>query len=318
MIPHHSSVLFETRAQGKLLLTGEYFVLDGALALALPVRYGQTLRVAAAGEHLHWQSLDQQGAVWFAATFALPALEIRQTTDQPTAEVLGKILLACQRLRPDFLTDSFGYSVTTQNDFPRDWGLGTSSTLIAALARWAGVDPYLVLFTTLGGSGYDLACAYASGPIYYQLENGAATVRAASFYPAFAGQLYFVYLGKKQDSRAGIGHYRHHVQGNKDLIEKISALTRRCVAATHLMEFEAVLSEHERLVGEALDLPRAKDLFFKDYWGAVKSLGAWGGDFVLVTSDRPMEETRTYFNEKGYTVFIPYRDMTAFSSRLSS
>lgn len=31
------------RANGKLLLTGEYLVLDGALSLAFPTRKGQTL-----------------------------------------------------------------------------------------------------------------------------------------------------------------------------------------------------------------------------------------------------------------------------------
>ena len=33
------------RANGKLLLTGEYLVLKGALALALPTKLGQTMTV---------------------------------------------------------------------------------------------------------------------------------------------------------------------------------------------------------------------------------------------------------------------------------
>jgi len=41
----------------------------------------------------------------------------------------------------------------------------------------------------------------------------------------------------------------------------------------------------------------------------VKSLGAWGGDFVLVTSNRPEEETRNYFNEKGLEVFLRYDEI---------
>ena len=32
-------------AHGKLLLTGEYFVLDGALALALPCKLGQSMSI---------------------------------------------------------------------------------------------------------------------------------------------------------------------------------------------------------------------------------------------------------------------------------
>ncbi len=34
-------------AHGKLLLSGEYFVLDGALGLALPANYGQHLALFA-------------------------------------------------------------------------------------------------------------------------------------------------------------------------------------------------------------------------------------------------------------------------------
>ena len=301
--------LFQTRAQGKLLLTGEYFVLDGALALALPVRYGQTLHAVSAGENLHWRSLDQDGSPWFAATFSLPTLRILQTTDTQTAETLATILLACQRQHADFLSGGQGWQVTTRNDFPRPWGLGTSSTLLAALARWAEVDPYALLFSTLGGSGYDLACAYAEGPLWYQLKTGIPMVQPVDFQPVFADQLYFVYLDKKQDSRAGIMHYRAQAKSKPAYAEKISALTRQCTEATTLPDFEDGLAEHERLVGEALDLPRAKTLYFHDFWGEVKSLGAWGGDFVLVTSQRPTEDTRAYFNEKGFTVFIPYRDM---------
>ncbi len=300
---------FETRAQGKLLLTGEYFVLDGALALALPVRYGQTLRVVPATENLYWQSLDHDGSVWFTATFTLPVLEILTTTEAQIAHTLAQILSACQLQNPDFLSGAQGWRVTTHNDFPRPWGLGTSSTLLAALARWAEVNPYPVLFSTLGGSGYDLACAYADGPIWYQLENQIPKVQLVDFQPLFTDQLYFVYLDKKQNSRTGIERYRAQTTAKNGCLEKISALTRQCTAVSTLAEFENLLAEHEYLVSEALDLPRAKSLFFHDFWGEIKSLGAWGGDFVLVTSQRSAEETKAYFNEKGFRVFIPYRDM---------
>ncbi|MBK8557148.1 MAG: hypothetical protein IPL65_15875 [Lewinellaceae bacterium] len=50
-------------------------------------------------------------------------------------------------------------------------------------------------------------------------------------------------------------------------------------------------------------------MHFSDYWGAVKSLGAWGGDFVLVTSEKDESTTRAYFLDKGFDVFLPWRDM---------
>jgi len=313
----NSAPFFKTRAQGKLLLTGEYFVLDGALALALPVRYGQTLQVATAPENLHWQSLDHDGQPWFSAEFSMPKLNSIAATDPKTAETLVRLFAACRQQNPAFLTDHPGLQVITRNDFPRQWGLGTSSTLLAALARWAKVNPYSVLFDTLGGSGYDLACAYAEGPIWYQLQNGQPMVQPVDFQPPFADQLYFVYLDKKQDSRAGIERYRSQAREKHDYVEQISALTRRCTEATTLAAFENALAEHEDLVSEVLGLPRAKTLFFNDFWGEVKSLGAWGGDFVLVTSERSAEETQAFFNEKGFRVFIFYRDMTGFPRRSS-
>ncbi len=307
-----SDPIFKTRTKGKLLLTGEYAVLDGALALAMPVRYGQSLRVDAGAQRgqLHWTALEMDGTPWFRATFRLPNLEIEHTSAHTVAELLQKILRHCQIQKAGFLSAAEGLDVLTQTDFPRAWGLGTSSTLIAALARWGEIDPYDLLFNTLGGSGYDIACADATEPIIYQLKNGRPVIESAHFRPSFADQLYFVYLGKKQDSRAGIQRYREKVEQDKGLIDAVSALTERAQVAASLPEFEAVLREHEQLLSRTLELPRAKDLYFHDFWGEVKSLGAWGGDFVLATSDRTEQETRDFFNEKGFGVFMGWREMS--------
>ena len=302
---------FETRAQGKLLLTGEYFVLDGALSLALPVRYGQTLQVLPSEKpgRLTWTSRDADGTVWFQAEFALPGLVPLSSTDPKTADILATVLKACRQQRPAFLSESTAFEVRTANEFPRAWGLGTSSTLIAAIAVWADVDPYPVLFDTFGGSGYDIACAYAPGPVLYHLEGQTPWIRTVVFEPVFAGQLYFVYLGKKQDSRAGIERYRERMKDNLARIGEVNDLTQAFLTADSLPAVEQVIREHENLIGEALGLVRAKDLYFNDFWGEIKSLGAWGGDFVLATSDRPEAETQTYFSSRGFFVFFPWREM---------
>ncbi len=302
------------RARGKLLLTGEYAVLDGAQALAVPVRYGQTLevRVSADAEKLYWESMDEQGITWFNATFSLPALNVLETTGVFTAERLQGILAACRKQNPEFLTRA-GWQVRTRTDFPRRWGLGTSSTLIAALARWAGVDPYAVLFDTFGGSGYDIACAFAEGPLLYRLEEKQPHVQPVHFSPAFAAHLCFVFLGKKQNSRAGIQRYRERAQGDPDFIEKITALTERAVQAQTLADFSAAMLEHEQLIGRTLDLPRAQDLYFPDFPGVVKSLGAWGGDFVLAMSAQAPASVTDYFLKKGFPTCLAYRDMVISS-----
>jgi mevalonate kinase len=310
---------FDTRARGKLLLTGEYFVLDGARALAVPTRYGQSLRAeAASGSNaaaaLFWESQGPGGVVWFSAEFALPALDLRKASDASVADTLKSILRACRTQQPVFLGGDQSYKVLTHNDFPREWGLGTSSTLIAALARWAGADAYRVLADTLGGSGYDLACAYAEGPIVYRLLDGRPVVETATFAPAFADQLYFVFLGKKQNSRLGIQRYRERVRGQAAWEAEVSQLTRAFLDAPTLTDLEMVISAHEHLVARTLDLERAKDLYFSDFWGEIKSLGAWGGDFVLATSARTEAETEHFFQEKGFSVCLPWRDVV-FSNK---
>src|SRR5680860_249695 len=57
-------------SNGKLLLTGEYAVLDGALSLAVPTRYGQSLSVEEIGSsQLQWKSWDKNRKIWFEGTF---------------------------------------------------------------------------------------------------------------------------------------------------------------------------------------------------------------------------------------------------------
>ncbi len=304
--------IFATYAQGKLLLTGEYFVLDGALALAMPVRYGQSLQVTAVNTpaNLSWISRDERGEIWFQADFALPELRLLETSDSSVATTLLKILHACRQQVPAFLgTVQAGLQVVTQNDFPREWGLGTSSTLIAAVAKWAKADPYRVLFETMGGSGYDLACAYAAGPLLYRLVSQQPDSQEINFEPDFSSHLYFVFLGKKQDSRVGIQRYRDRVSDKFAAIEKISVLTTQCATAPTLPIFEQLLTEHEAIISAALEMMPVQAAYFPDYWGVVKSLGAWGGDFVLATSLRDAAETRTYFTEKGYSTVIPWGEM---------
>lgn len=297
-------------SNGKLLLTGEYAVLDGALCLALPTRYGQNLQLSPLAEpEIQWNSRDHKGAVWFGANIPIASLKGAAQTEAlkgSTLEVLVQILVEARKLNPEFLSGKSGYTVDTHMDFPRSWGLGTSSTLINNIAQWARVDPYLLLSNTFGGSGYDIACAQHNTAIFYHLKKQEPRVTEIDFNPSFASSLFFVYLNRKQDSREAIAAYRKK-QGNKpDLVQKISSLTRAIAASKQLEEFEVLLLQHEKLISEALEMPAIKETYFPDFEGIVKSLGAWGGDFVLATGP---EKAQEYFRKKGYTTVIPYSDM---------
>jgi len=192
-------------------------------------------------------------------------------------------------------------------DFPRQWGLGTSSTLIAMMAKWAEVDAYKLLDNTFGGSGYDLACAFADRSVLYQLPG--PEVKSISFSPDFSDQIYFVYLNQKQNSREGIQHYRKIDRSLDNEINAINALTNELINCQSQKDFARIIKDHEDLVSRTLKIERAKALYFSDFPGEIKSLGAWGGDFVMVTSDRPMDWVKNYFLEKGKNVFKTYKNL---------
>jgi Mevalonate kinase len=297
----------EFYSNGKLLLTGEYAVLDGALALAIPTSYGQSLKAAPTHSgHLNWVSYDESDREWFRAEFDIEELKIISTTDAKTAETLVVLLQQAKLDNPLFLSDHEGFLVETHLSFPLSWGLGTSSTLINNLAQWARVDAYELLWKAFGGSGYDIACAQHNSPLTYQLKKGEPHVEETSFDPFFKDSLFFVHLNQKQSSKEAIAAYRNRSIDKESLIRRISNLTQKMITAPNLSEFEILMEEHETILSETLGILPIKQKLFPDYAGAVKSLGAWGGDFVMATGD---ESSIAYFHNKGYPTVIPYSKM---------
>lgn len=296
---------------GKLLLTGEYFVTEGSVALAVPTRLGQALNVSSEASdtpQLFWKSYTRDKQLWFEAHLDLRDWTWMHTTDEDMLDRLDQLLTEAQLLNPSFLTANRRFLVETQLDFNRAWGLGSSSTLVKMLAQWAQVDAYTLLANTFGGSGYDVAAATADGPLYYQLRNGQPLWEAAPFEPPFMKQLFLVYLEQKQNSREALARFRSAPRELREKsVQRISQLSFNCAQyIDDLPTFEEALREHEALVQEVIEQPRAKDLFFADYWGEIKSLGAWGGDFVLATSQRGANETLAYFEGKGFQTTLPF------------
>lgn len=310
---------FSMRTNGKLLLTGEYFVTEGAVALALPTHLGQALAVTenpdGKASTLQWDSCDNNGDIWFTAKFKLPKLTISEVADdqemKDLADSLQELLQAAQELNPKFLKGKKALHAKTTLEFPRDWGLGSSSTLVTMVAEWAKVDPFELLKKTFGGSGYDLVAATAEGPVIFQKFNGKNRWDKSGFNPAFKEQLYFVHLGKKQSSKEALVYYMvTPAEEREKPLPRITQITHDIAQYTDALEdFEELIVEHEELVQSIIQHPRAKEEYFSDYWGEVKSLGAWGGDFVLVTSDKSEDETKAYFKEKGFETVLKYTEM---------
>lgn len=295
-------------SNGKLLLTGEYLVLDGAKALALPTKFGQNLIVEKGNnQEINWISYDADQSVWFETT--IPLSTITRTTpfeNESINNTLITILREAYLLNPDLILNSEGYNITTHLTFPKKWGLGTSSTLINNIAQWFKIDAFLLLKNSFGGSGYDIACAQNNFPIIYHLEQGKPVVEKVNFNPTFTENLYFVYLNQKQSSKNAIATYNEKKNNLEAKKKNINQITEIVLKADSLSTFAEALESHETTLSSILDTKTVKEFLFPDFDGTIKSLGAWGGDFVLaISKNNPI----SYFHSKGYETIIPYNKM---------
>ena len=278
--------------------------MEGALSFALPLNVGQTLNVTKTNNNfLSWNANTLDGT-WFTAKYNLKSFDVIESDNTLLAKKLQKILITVKELSLDFLADGIGIDVNTFVDFNPEYGFGTSSTLISNIAYWANVDPYKLLEKTFGGSGYDIACARVVTPILYRKSEGAVHVESVNFNPIFKEKLFFVYLGKKQNSADGISAFKKLGKFNSDDISRISDITKQLITTNDFDIFKVLITEHEVIMSKIIDMPTVKSVYFNDFAGAVKSLGAWGGDFVMMASDLPETELKSYLFKKGFnTVF---------------
>ena len=296
-------------SNGKLLLTGEYLVLDGAKALALPTKMGQNLQVVTHDKPtISWKSFDADGTIWFEDELELDAIiNYKEATESSVKNTLLTILHHAHLLQPSFFQERVGYQIETALTFPKKWGLGTSSTLINNLAQWLKIDAFELLNNSFGGSGYDIACAQNDTPIFYQLENQKPNVTPLDFQPEFASNLYFVYLNQKQSSKNAIAaYYNKKHEKLKQNIANINKLSDAVATAKNIKSFANALQLHENELSAILELLTVQEALFSDFDGVVKSLGAWGGDFILAIA---LEDPTAYFSSKGYSTVIPYKEM---------
>ena len=295
-------------SNGKLLITGEYLILDGAKGLALPTKMGQNLNVEDTNSgNIHWKSYDADESIWFEEILSFQEIQDNTITTESVKATLIKILQMANTMNSNVFNNSEGFAVTTQLSFPRNWGLGTSSTLINNIAQWFQIDAFELLHQSFGGSGYDIACAQNNTPITYSIVNGDPKIEQVVFDPAFTKNLYFVYLNQKRNSKSAIAEY--HTNKTKQLssyIAAINTLTQDIIEANNLELFTQLISQHETVLSKILKTETVKNSLFPDFDGAIKSLGAWGGDFVMIVSK---ENPKPYFVSKGYETVIPYREM---------
>ncbi len=291
------------------MITGEYVVLDGAKALALPTKFGQNLIIEEGRDKIiNWTSYDHDGSVWFEDNIPFSSIMRKERFDDALSikNTLIEILHEAYLMNSNFITESDGYHIKTELTFPKFWGLGTSSTLINNIAQWLNIGAYTLLKRSFGGSGYDVACAQANSAIIYQLVNEEPLIKNITFHPTFTDKIYFVYLNRKQSSKKAIASYYNNQVNVGKVIPVFNEITQTVVEAEDPKTFALALKRHEIELSTLLELETAQEALFDDFSGVIKSLGAWGGDFILAISK---ENPTAYFKDRGYEIVIPYQEM---------
>ena len=295
------------KSNGKILLTSEYLVLDGAKAIALPSKLTQDLYIEQCDkEIIEWQGIDEKGNVWYEENFYLKNNDLVYSAEKNnTSEKL--LLLFNHILKTREAKDILGNKFSTKLNFKREWGLGTSSTFVNNLAKWANIDPYRLLFSAFKGSGYDIACCDVNNPIIFEKKQNSINVKNITFNPPFIENIYLIHLDKKQNTQTSITNYLRTKSEKNDLIKKINLISEEILQCKNLNHFEDLIVEHESIISQAISQEPIQKLTFNDYdLGKIKSLGAWGGDFILVTSKN---NDLSYFNNKGFETILKLSDL---------
>jgi len=291
------------------MLCSEYAVLQGATVLALPTKKGQSLQVEKLDNRapaiLHWQSFDIDGSCWYSAEIALPHFYIIESTDASVSIQLIRFLMTARAMNQSFLNEGSSYKVETRLEFGREEGLGSSSTLTYNISQWAEVDAYKLHFNAFKGSGFDIAVAEAGQPILYQVNHHIPTIETFHWEKPFNDLLYFVHLNKKQSSLNEIESFSKKPQFNTRQLEELTRVAKLLSHTKDYFEFCLLLEIAEEEVASAIGRSTIKQQLFQDYKGTIKSLGAWGGDYILATG----EDTIAYFTERGYTHIVSFNDM---------
>jgi len=296
------------KANGKLLLTGEYLVLLGATALVLPVRFGQEMTLSERKDRLLvWRSKTQEG-YWFEGTFSLPELEPLRTNDRATADKLRTWMITLRVLRNDFLRDESGYTVTITANYPLYWGLGSSASLTSLLAQWSGVDPFHFHDLISRGSGADIACTQSDRLIRYHKMYGVSEFAEMDPGDALVRYTWFVYLGNSVETAPEITRFLKSKPPSERIMRRISFLSQEICTTSSAEYLEQLIREHESILAGILK-KQPIGIRFGKFPGGVKSMGAWGGDFAMFVSAADPGTVESFFKTAGLFPVFRYPEI---------
>ena len=294
-------------SNGKLLITSEYLVMNGAMALAIPAKLDQELNVLSTNtDFIYWKSLDNDNQIWYEEKFFLEnGSLIYLSKKNKISDLIVRLFDYIHRFNnPE---KSIGNEFTWRLNFNKNWGLGSSSTFINNLSKWAKVNPYKLLFSVFNGSGYDIACCDKSNPIIFQKKDDYISVSNTTFNPNFLNNLFLIFLNKKQNTQKSIQNFLKTDGSFIEEINQINEIVHSIQNVKDLTTFESLIERHEKIIANILQMPTIQNEKFPEYnYGVIKSLGSWGGDFVLATGDK---KSINFFKEKGFNTVKKISDL---------
>ena len=295
------------KSNGKLLITSEYLVMKGAMALAIPAKLDQELNVISTNsDFVNWKSFNKDNQIWYEEKFFLDkGALIYHGEKNKMSDLIVRLFDYIHKFNnPE---KSIGNEFIWKINFNINWGLGSSSTLINNLSKWAKVNPYKLLFSVFNGSGYDIACCDKSNPIIFQKKDDYLSVSDTTFNPNFLNNLFLIFLNKKQDTQKSVQNFLETDQSLSEGINQINEIVDEIESVKDITTFESLIERHEKIIANILQMPTIQNDKFPDYNnGVIKSLGSWGGDFVLATGD---EKSVDYFEEKGFNTIRKISDL---------
>ena len=295
------------KSNGKLLITSEYLVMKGAMALAIPAKLDQELNVTSTNsDFVNWKSFNKNNQIWYEEKFFLDkGTLIYHGKKNKMSDLIVRLFDYIHKFNnPE---KSIGNEFIWKINFNINWGLGSSSTLINNLSKWAKVNPYKLLFSVFNGSGYDIACCDKSNPIIFQKKDDYLSVSDTTFKPNFLNNLFLIFLNKKQDTQKSVQNFLENDQSLSEGINQINEIVDEIESVKDITTFESLIERHEKIIANILQMPTIQNDKFPDYNnGVIKSLGSWGGDFVLATGD---EKSVDYFEEKGFNTIRKISDL---------
>lgn len=277
-------------APGKVLLAGEYLVIKGMEALAFPVKLGQWLKVwsvdTQGNSKVVWEAKNSKGETWFKAEIDSDIMHANSCSDEAVAIDLVHLLQVVKSHKPQ-LFEHKTYRMETECEFPTEYGLGSSSTLVVMLAQWAQIDPFLLQHAVFGGSGYDVAVCQTAKPVVYWLENETPCWSPFALNPEWTSDWFLCFPGQKQNSRHALEETQDKIAAvMQDPLFKwqLDQILKGLKSPGSKVMLEAGLEMWQGILATVLGLQRSyDDLGISPIQGGVcKYLGAWGGDILLV------------------------------------